>query len=338
MAPTEPPFAIATGLPSRLTTPGADPGVQWTGVKFAKAAGYTDPEIGLGSMVTQTLYRWKGGWMMSAEGLAAGSDTPSFIFLSSDGETWEALPAPGSCVPTADGLVSLNAAGDAWTSTDGRNWSSRVTSGPTGFVIVAGTGGLLATLPDGGVAYSRDAIAWERVSLPTVGGVGIFPQAVAWTGSRFVMTGISGAAEEAVALWSPDGRTWQLAHTPVPPREATFAVARDGLLVANTWFEPRVWLWSADGVEWQDVSGDQPVWTRSSKTWVDLLSNGERMIARAADGRMWTSFDGRAWTRLAGSAPLSTGSDNVRGMLSLMPRGIFYDDWKHSYVAYGAAA
>ncbi len=74
-----------------------------------------------------------------------------------------------------------------------------------------------------------------------------------------------------------------------------------------------------------------------SRTWLDIFTNGVRMLARTADGRMWTSFDGRVWTKLAGSAPLSTNSDNVRGAVTVMPRGIFYDDWKHGYVVYGAA-
>jgi hypothetical protein len=98
---------------------------------------------------------------------------------------------------------------------------------------------------------------------------------------------------------------------------------------------PHRWFRSADGNSWQEISAFGPLGPKSySVSFADIQSDGERLMARVADGRMWTSFDGLSWTELGGTAPSEGQADE----LMLLPRGVLYSGFGDRYgLAYGEA-
>jgi hypothetical protein len=181
-----------------------------------------------------------------------------------------------------------------WRSSDGTNWSSvgdatleqitAMAATPSGFVMFAATfngssavGGLVAR-------SSVDGINFSPLTMPDLSAVG-YPEidGVAAKGSSLVAVGFGGDAQgndEGLALFSPDGTNWSVAHDSdgsFAGSDLVDAVAIDngylafgyatgdsGNLTARVWF-------SADGQSWRalaDIPGsftDVNAWGASSQ-------------------------------------------------------------------------
>lgn len=196
-----------------------------------------------------------------------------------------------------------------WTSTDGHAWqrapASDATdigtwitmSGPENgmFDVAAGSPGVVAigysARPafDSAVWFSPDGTSWERLAAPlgTAGRAVLRPQAVAWTGDRFVIVGEDrtggptdatdfATARARAAVWtSTDGRSWSrvedgaaldvggfidTSEDPGSGGMADVVAGPDGLIAVGSTCttspagcRPAAWT-STDGSTWQRAS------------------------------------------------------------------------------------
>jgi hypothetical protein len=140
------------------------------------------------------------------------------VSVSSDGLSWDLIRGSdefkavtfGSVVAAGPGLVALGFAGrpEAWTSTDGRNWT--VSGGDVGTgemqALTLGGPGLVAVGRDGSSAVSwtsPDGRSWSRAPAPAGPGV---MHSVANLGGTLIA---AGSRPDGAAVWySRDGTEW----------------------------------------------------------------------------------------------------------------------------------
>ncbi len=170
---------------------------------------------------------------------------------------------------------------------------------------------------------------------------------VAGFGSGFVALGtedggLDSSGRGAIALVSPDGRTWTSYELPTPWPDSevgsmagTLVAGPTGLVaMGGTNSTPGTTLWwsSTSGRAWELLTGYPPLGTwdgpAEGSGLVEngvLLADGERMVAihTGAEPAAWTSFDGRAWRALVveGGGPANGYDWPVAGLV-LTPIGV----------------
>jgi hypothetical protein len=208
-----------------------------------------------------------------------------------------------------------------------------------------GPGGGLAALPGGGfidfvpasptrtlVFTSPDGARWTQIGQVTGTDASGMSGPVASDGRVYVALGSERGGQDGYGMqqngasWvSTDLRTWTKA-----PRQVAFegtgwrsVAASPAGFVATGFSEAMggspVWF-SADGLHWSLVAGDQPQASDTVEATAVIYSRGEFvMVGRLDnDAAAWTSRDGRHWTI---HAPLPGGSDVVLEGLVSTPSG-----------------
>jgi hypothetical protein len=265
-----------------------------------------------------------------ALGSCAHSASPSLVWMSADGRSWEAS-APAALAHAdvyqllvVDGLivatgqdVSDGATATAWSSRDGVSWThskgdlgcgvmSSVTRSGSEFVAF---GNRVPEVPEFGVPpgvcewLSADGLTWAPVSLPKA----VFPHhavvgSVAAGPDGLIAVGID--SNSGGALWrSPDGRVWTRVASP-------WAAAWGSMDVAVPLGRGFVVLGSdAHGNEALAVSVDGIAWTAAAAPGqgtlygVPALAAGPAGVAfggvlingAPSPAGVWTSSDGLRW-------------------------------------------
>lgn len=199
---------------------------------------------------------------------AVTSDGTRFVIVGQDRD--EATSA--AAIKSAHGRAAV------WTSTDGRSWTrvqdpalaagslidtmedpasggmSDIAAGPAGLV---GVGSTCQPNPVGcspAVWFSTDGTAWQRATLPTLGGglgsVIATPTGYVATGGEACDTSArpSGACPGLV-LTSADGRTWTRVPFPQDGELGTITAVGDRLFLTAQGATTGVWV-SQDGTSW----------------------------------------------------------------------------------------
>ncbi len=374
------PTASPPAAPAFVTLAPPDPQAAWSGISWRKLA--SDDQ--LAHVRTMTRWHGGLIAVGAPAANGETSSTPVWVSTDGAAwrALDPAVFGPATVVvgmgPTAQGLVAVTLQGgkndcsgeeqlvcwtlagplQAWTSSNGFDWTAHPGPGiaPRPMfeggglevpIVRAGKPGVLVmSLTAAGLraAISADGIAWDLVPpghLPAHLEVG----AVEASGSGFVLVGNDGGDPgRAIALSSPDGRTWQRHDLPTPGLDphsgsaaSRLAVGPDGLVArGEDQLTPGTAMWwsSLDGEAWREVSGYPPLgtWTGEGEGSGliengTLAGSGERMLAYRTDPSQsaWTSLDGRAWAPLTitGSRPTG-GSDPVHPDLVLLPIGVLY--------------
>ena len=273
------------------------------------------------------LLRIPGGLLLVGEstlrdplcaGGALGCNPVSAVLMwqSSDGQTWQPLPASAlapfsrvqivSMAAGAQGLVAYGARepvkGDptfvALHSTDGTSWASsdfpdqnggktgvlvqNVAATPNGFVAIGSNdqvAGSAATV--GGAAwYSPDGLTWTRAAAPAGSNDLILYAA---TGSAGIVATTNAIVPSSNQVWvSADGKTWRLAATS-PLIGGSGWLAGDGnqiLAISG----PSV-TWSNDGLTWHRGNSTPPMPSMSTTGMSGLAwVLGSTVVAVGPDG------------------------------------------------------
>lgn len=346
--PTVPPSMPPAGPGDFVTPAPLDPATAWTGIRWRKLAA-SDPLAHVRSVT-----RWQGGFVALGDLAVTGASARTKVWVSADGRTWHLLGAgtfgPTAVVVgvagSADGVVALTLESgtrseegnpaelaswtltgpwQTWTSSDGLTWSAhpgpdfivpRGMSGNSHPTLLAGAGDQLLAIALGGqpLAFSRDGIAWQTVSLDAFPGgpAGWRAQSLVAFSPGFVAVGST--PTRSLVISSTDGRAWASRAFPSGCSAGFVTAGRRGLIVAFDVGDPHtprtVWCSSLDGRSWRSLPKLPPIGLWDSPDAQEcrgtcpngiLLGNGERMFAyrnyRAQVG--WTSLDGRSWRRLA---------------------------------------
>jgi hypothetical protein len=224
--------------------------VAWTGSQFVIAGGsgalYTSPD-GLAWTKRETGTTTTLNEVASTENRIVIGGNSSLLLTSSNAVTWDAGSIGEGAFSTISALV--------WTG--------------TGFFALATT-----------LRYSPDGTTWTTKSRPSNW------NSLAWTGSRLIASGISGASGRI--FHSTDGVLWDT--VPVPENVA-LTVHKAGNLVFA--FGPGgAILTSPDGIAWTVRRTSNPVTTLQNVIWT-----GTQFVAVGYGGLIVTSPDGSAWTQ-----------------------------------------
>jgi hypothetical protein len=187
--------------------------------------------------------------------------------------------------------VGVGEAGLIATSPDANTWTTQTSGTTASLVAVTWTGSqFLALGSDGTIVVSPDGVAWTVQRTAVAGGAFY---ALAWTGSRFVVTcvawspqlGLFAGASGAYLLTSPDGATWTI-H-PAPISSATHAIVWAGNRFVGVG-DGGIVLSSRDGAHWivesMGISLKNVTWT------------GQQFVIVGGSGTYLTSPDGLSWT------------------------------------------
>lgn len=192
-----------------------------------------------------------------------------------------------------DVFVATGMNGVILTSTDGESWTPQ-TSGITAYlssVAYDGDGTWVAVGNTGTILTSPDLATWT----PRSSGVGTSLRAVVWTGTRFVVVGVSGEV-----LSSTNGVAWTR-HTSVKSNFFGIGAGEGGIVVVGA---SGAMLGSGNGLAWNP---------RTSGTAQQLGAaafGGGRYVAVGNNGTILTSTNGVAWT--SGSSGTSQRFNGVR--------------------------
>lgn len=368
-----PPTAVPESYPPLdlaplITVVPPDAASAWTGISWRKLAP-GDP-----LRLIQSVLPWRGGYVATGAPVPVGQAATTPVWISSDGASWRLLGpdvfGPTAIVlgvaETAGGVVALTLRGGpngamalpltSWTSPDGSSWTAH--DGPLlpvqpgcddcgvpAPVFVSSASGLLVVTETGQMAISGDGVAWQAVDasgLPP--GLEINPNGVIPFRSGFVAVAernptVGGI--EAIALSTPDGRTWTsrpLPYRNFDPELGTTAsrlnAGRDGLIArGSTGGAPGAAIWwsSLDGSSWKELADYPPLGTwrgeaEGSGISPDgtLVGDGHRLFAYRGEGTVaaWTSFDGRSWLRLKINGGNPAWGDPQHPELVLLPFGV----------------
>lgn len=284
-----------------------------------------------------------GVWVAASRSVATAPFTQVAVLNPSGGATFNDVSSAESGL-IAVGSVGVNASqvAAAWTSADGKTWSS--------VPAVAASGGMLLTrFIAGGVApvalgllcpgpaqpcevarvmLSAGGSQWRAIQwvaeTPTYGvpttegpGYGFALNAVATDGHTDVLVGWAALRQgptpigPAVAT-STDGSTWTwrvlAGALPSGAAMSGVAVAGHGFVAVGTGptVRPAVWI-SADGSSWEQVSAAT---TPTKGELDDVAAGGGVYVAVGRDGAdaaAWISTDGRTWQRAPSGPALADG-------------------------------
>ncbi len=248
--------------------------------------------------------------------------------------TWEAVdPDPASeagpqAVTGWDGAYVGVGFGRAWTSPDGRTWSSSALPEADpgyGWDIVA-TPGFLVALGSSGdrpdTWISTDGRAWTRSGDPDLGptGASIDHLANGPAGIVAVGTELKGGGQHPMAWWSADGLDWvRTGDALVGGGARDVASGTSGYVMvgadtvpANDLTKAAFWF-SPDGKTWEAIPDDG---TRAFAEPQAVTGTEDGFVAVGFQGTIggmgaalspiaWTSKDGRAWTRAEPTADMA---------------------------------
>lgn len=184
--------------------------------------------------------------------------------------------------------------GTIWSSSDGKNWTERYSSGNRVNQVVWNGGQFVAVGNSGTVLTSPDGAAWSRGTIPST----VHLNTVAWNGAGF----LADSKQQKQTWLSSDGKSW------------TMSPANPGI------FRPRfagalgrfVGIGDAGRIV---TSPDGTAWTsRSSGTIADLTDitwTGRRLVTVADSGIILTSDDGETWTRRSSGLALNSHLEGV---------------------------
>lgn len=276
-----------------------------------------------------------------------------------------------SCAPDGD-CWSIRGPIQAWTSTNGTDWTMQPGLGlalpARGGMphLVVGPAGFFAVVPGAAdlsrpttAVVSPDGVTWQ--TLPT----GTFPADfqladLTATSAGYLAVGAHQTGtdhQDAMTLWSADGRHWSSAPMPVAlaggtvlaaTRPSSGAVAvvtgSNGFIVTGgTGGAPGAALWwqSDDGQHWRQLSGYPPLgaWPgegegAGGQPYGLLLGDGQRLIALRGgpDASAWSSTNGRTWTKLVIGGDMPSEQATT---VALFPGGVVLSDGSNSW--YGRA-
>ena len=252
--------------------------------------------------------------------------------------TWEAVdPDPASeAGPQAvigwDGAYVGVGFGRAWTSPDGRTWSSSELPEADvgyGWDIVATPGFLVASGSSGEQTEtwaSTDGTSWARSGDPDLGGAGgytftsIDRMTAGPGGVVAVGTESGGERQHPMAWWSADGLDWvRTGDALVGGGSRDVASGTSGYVMvgadtvpANDLTKAAFWF-SPDGKAWEAIPDDG---TRAFAEPQSVVATDDGFVAVGYQGTIggmgaalsplaWTSKDGRAWTRMEPTADMA---------------------------------
>jgi hypothetical protein len=261
-----------------------------------------------------------------------------------------------------------------WASSDGRTWrphgagdltfplgpetpAPMLAAGPHGLLIVSGAG----TVP---AVMSANGRSWRAVATSAMpGNLRIAGLAATASGYVLVATQTLGPAVfRAVALTSPDGRTWS-SPTPLPWAATAGATASSGAdwgvdrlvagssgMIADGRFiaTPGAALWwqSATGTTWRLLPAYPPLGPTTctgagcgGQPDGLLVGDGRQMLALRGgppSAAAWTSGDGVRWHALsvAGDVPPPAATqDGAPYISALLPGGVVVSDGTNAWYA-----
>lgn len=259
------------------------------------------------------------------DGQWVGVGDGGVIAVSEDGTSWRrvASPTQRSLVAVAgggDGIVAVGF-GVILTSRDGRSWTLHEMSSPSWLSDVAWGHGTWVAVGDRAVLASPDGTSWTAV--PGMGDMAM--NAVAWNGYRFVAVNSGGQ------VWtSTDGSEWTLTAdvhhglSDVAPVGSGYLAVGGGIYwvdamtgavvevdspsagLGGVLVHGRTWLvWQGAGVWYSEDSGAS--WSVPAGVVPEggvygrvgtIASDGGRMLAPLADGRLLVSGDGHTFEEL----------------------------------------
>jgi hypothetical protein len=241
--------------------------------------------------------RIAGGWSLSLESGTPPPDPPTGPPAPGALDKWHGRFASLTnsllgVVSGPDGFVAVGWPGTILTSTDGVDWTNRV-SGTN--VTLRGVGygnGTFIAVGDGVVLTSTDGVTWSN----RLSGANASLRDVAYGNGRFVAVGGSGR----IRVSSDNGANWQAASsgsnyvlTSVTYGQGRF-VAVGSLGIIHT---------SADGINWVTVRPPA-----AANSWISSVAfGGGQFVAVGSSRTILTSPDGISWTRR--TAPPGIGFD-----------------------------
>ena len=212
-------------------------GVSWT---LAAAHGITPQQAGDSIWV---MTRTAQGYLAAGNGSAGGGASQAVIWTSPDGVTWHRMTAAQLGLPSAGERV-LNISYATWLGGD---------------TVISGEVAANGTTYSGVWLSTNGGSAWTRVSIPADHGAG-----PSITGLAFDSAGLiavrpgraANGADDGVAYFSPNGRTWSYAGTIDMAGGWTPGVVKGsayGFVVAGTSAAGRLVAYtsSGDGATWQ---------------------------------------------------------------------------------------
>jgi hypothetical protein len=220
--------------------------LDWTGTIVSRdGVSWTRHEMGI--PITSYPYPVHGGLCWSDRELLVSAwdtdDNSSRLLSSQDGETWTERPFPYD-----------------WAAGRG----------------LTGNGSVAALFRHGTVAPSADLATWaEQATVYPPAGFNTQLAPPAWVRGRYLAFGVDRATREAVAMWSDDGASWELAPTGITSQDRILDVVDTGaaLVALGT---SRL-LVSRDGLGWQE---ENPNPAGGDETLLyDLAWQGRRLVA-----------------------------------------------------------
>ena len=204
---------------------------------------------------------------------AADPSGRSLTSVATLGELWN--------IAWANGLwVVVGNAGNLQTSTDGDEWTKRLTGTGSALKLVAGgTGGwIVCEEGTGFYLFSSDGVSWDRREF----GSSFYPIALAWGGGHWLASSTTGM------LRSADGLNW----TPATGEVAwvrTLAWSGTRWLGVNNLGTP---VTSPDGLEWTPEAG-------SLTFGQTVAAAGGVAVVSGAFGRIYRSSANGVWSPIA---------------------------------------
>jgi hypothetical protein len=248
--------------------------------------------------------------------------------------TWESVdPDPASeagprAVTAWDGAYVGVGFGRAWTSPDGRTWSSSelpeadpgygwdIVATPASLVVLGSSGDRSDTW------VSTDGRTWTRSGDPDLGpgGASIDRLTSGPAGLVAVGTELAGGGQHPMAWWSADGLDWvRTGDALVGGGARDVASGPSGYVMvgaetvpANDLSKAAFWF-SPDGKAWEAIPDDG---TRALSEPQAVASTEDGFVAVGYQGTIggmgaalspiaWTSRDGRGWTRMEPTADMA---------------------------------
>jgi uncharacterized repeat protein (TIGR01451 family) len=231
--------------------------VVWTGTQFVALAW-------VGTTFRTTVLR-------SADGLRWTQQTLEGIQLWSLAWNGSLVVAVGENTNT----------GVVLTSDDGATWVQRGVIGQQLFEVIW-TGSRFVAVGHLAVASSPDGVIWKQEAGPRMD----WGEHVAYSGSRFLVSGREGLSHSPVMFTSPDLSSWTSVTPPNYSQVASMIWAFDRFIAVLSYGDVYT---SEDGNAWSLVL------TAPSAAASDVLWDGARFVAVGGKGFTATSPDGVAW-------------------------------------------
>jgi hypothetical protein len=197
----------------------------------------------------------------------------TLMWRSSDGQTWQRLPAQT-------------------TAPFDRVWIASIAAGPKGLVAF-GLHYPVVGSPESVVLHSPDGTSWSSAAFPHQSSgspVGLVQQVIATSAGFVAVSG--GGADEATAWQSADGLSWKRASTPGGSTDPAMhaAAGSDGMVA----YSDKLWV-SADGRTWH-IADTPPYFYGSS--WI--AGDGTQIMVISGQSvyqYLYWSQDGKTWHR-----------------------------------------